>query len=140
MVEDDTDPTIDPLSCPSDETVYLDTDCEYTIGDYTGVISITDNCTPVASLSECVQNPASGTIMTGHNSSQLITLTVTDANMNTSLCQFTLTAADTIPATIDPLTCPGDQTISLNDTCYYIIPDYRGDITITDNCEAPDRS
>ena len=75
--------------------------------------------------------------MTGHNSSQLITLTVTDANMNTSLCQFTLTAADTIPATIDPMTCPGDQTISLNDTCYYIIPDYRGDITITDNCEAP---
>ena len=35
------------------------------------------------------------------------------------------------------MTCPGDQTISLNDTCYYIIPDYRGDITITDNCEAP---
>ena len=50
VVEDDTDPTIDPLSCPSDETVYLDTDCEYTIGDYTGVINITDNCTPVTSL------------------------------------------------------------------------------------------
>jgi gliding motility-associated-like protein len=136
VVQDETDPQIDPLSCPGDETVYLDVACEYEIGDYTGSLTVTDNCTPSASLS-IVQDPPAGSIMTGDGSTEVITLTVADANGNESFCIFTLTALDTIAPVIDPLSCPGDQTVSLNDTCFYILPDYRTGLSITDNCEAP---
>lgn len=106
ILEDVMAPLIDGMTCPGDQTVFLDSDCEYIIEDYTGVITATDNCTSDVSLS-IVQDPVSGTVITGHGSSQLITLTATDADGNSSICEFTYTALDTIAPSI---LCSGDKT------------------------------
>lgn len=134
VVEDDTDPQIDALSCPNDQDVYLNADCEYVISDYTGSLIVSDNCTPSSALT-VTQIPSPGTIMSGHGSTESISLSVADANGNMSLCSFTLTAVDTIAPVINPMSYPGDQIVSLNDTCFFILPDYMGTLTITDNCE-----
>lgn len=128
-VEDQIAPVVS--TCPSNQTVYADVNCESTIGDYTGLVSAntTDNCSTLGNIT-FTQSPASGTLI---SSTTPITITVEDENMNTTSCLFNVILTDTIsPAVI----CPSDQNINIDASCQYIMPDLTGSVGGTDNCSA----
>ncbi|MFM9826568.1 MAG: hypothetical protein ACKVOD_10640, partial [Flavobacterium sp.] len=127
-LKDVTDPVF--TSTPADANVNLDADCEFSIPDYVVLASATDNCgTPTIT-----QSPAAGSIVSGHNTTQLITLTVDDTNGNTATSTFTITLKDVTDPTI---TTVSDFDVDINSTnCDFTIPDYTGLVTTFDNCGA----
>jgi gliding motility-associated-like protein len=127
-VDDTTDPTI--TDCPVDATVVVDGSCEYTVPDYTGIPTVDDNCTAVGAL-VVTQLPAAGTVLTGDGTTQLVTITVADANGNTASCDFTLTLDDDTAPTITD--CPTDITVVEN-SCTYSLADFTGSVMAFDNC------
>jgi len=127
-VVDDEDPVI--TVCPSDAAVSADASCEFTLLDYTGGVTATDNCTAGGSIT-ISQSPLPGTVVSG---TQVVTMTADDGNGNTSTCQFTLTVDDTTDPTITD--CPVDATVLVDGSCEYTVPDYTGIPTVDDNCTA----
>ena len=118
---DDTDPVI---SCPANQTVTVNATCGYTLPDYTGLATASDNC----GTAMVTQSPAAGTTQTG---AVTVTLTATDGSSNTASCTFQTVPDDATPPS---LTCPADQTESLDANCQFTVPDYTGSATSTDNC------
>ena len=119
--------TISPIiTDPPDQNISATTPCTATLGDYTGLAIMTDNCdsNPIAS-----QSPVSGTTIT---TSQVVTLTATDASGNTATSTFLVTVDD---ATAPAITCPSDDTVSLDGNCEYVLPDYTSSLVIVDNCD-----
>ncbi|MBL6445676.1 HYR domain-containing protein, partial [Fulvivirga sp. 29W222] len=92
---DNTNPVI---ICPSDQNVSFDGSCQYTLPDYTGLATATDNCT----ITTVTQSPAAGTFI---STTQVITLTAQDSNGNSAQCSFNVIPFDVIAPTI---TCPAD--------------------------------
>ncbi|MFK7933655.1 MAG: HYR domain-containing protein [Saprospiraceae bacterium] len=129
IINDETLPVID---CPPSQDVIVDTDCKYTLPDFTQEDIFTDNCTADNAL-VLTQSPAAGTELQGHNLTQVVTLTATDAAGNEQQCMFTLTLKDTTAPT---LTCPADLTDFRDATCNYVLPDFTNRATVTDNCAA----
>jgi hypothetical protein len=125
-VQDNTAPSI---TCAND-TVAADANCEALLADYTTMVTIADNCdvSPVA-----VQVPAAGTLMSGSGTTTSVTITVTDASGNTSDCTFDVLLADSAAPAI---TCPGNDTVTVNANCEFTLADYTGLVTMTDNCDA----
>ncbi len=121
---DDTTPP--EIACPTDKNESLDGNCEFILPDYTGLASVFDSCDPFPNVT---QDPAPGTIVSVTTS---IILTATDANLNEAVCSFDVILADTIAPTI---TCPGDQTESLDANCEFVLPDYTGLATVMDVCD-----
>lgn len=125
IVEDQVNPVI--TMCPPNQNVIVDAACGGTIGDYTTILTATDNCTSQGSLT-VTQSPASGTAITANT---LVTLTVTDEEGNNVDCQFTALLSDTTAPTVN---CPADFNLAMNSSCQYTIPDITGMVTGTDNC------
>lgn len=126
-VEDQTPPVISV--CAPTQSVLVDANCEGQIGDYTSLITASDNCSATGALS-ITQTPAAGTTI---SSNTQITITVTDEQGNSTDCQFSVNLTDNTAPTV---TCPSDQTLSINSSCQYTVPDLAGLITATDNCSA----
>ncbi|EDM43848.1 hyalin repeat protein [unidentified eubacterium SCB49] len=125
VVEDNTAPII---TCPSDQTVDVDTDCAFTVPDFTDLATATDNCgTP-----SMTQTPAIGTVLP--IGTTVVTLIADDGNGQTSECTFTLTVEDN---TAPIITCPSDQTVDVDTDCAFIVPDFTSLATATDNCGTP---
>lgn len=124
-VADTTSPVI---NCPGNQTENSNASCQFTLPDYTGLVTVTDNCSgsPVVT-----QSPVAGTIISGTTT---ITMTADDGNGNTSSCTFDIVLIDNTPPT---LTCPGNQVGAVDATCMYTVPDYTGLVTASDNCGAP---
>ena len=76
---DNTPPTI---TCPANQNVNFDANCQYALTDYTGLATTSDNC---ASTITVTQSPVVGTVITGTTT---ITLTANDGNGNTNTCTF----------------------------------------------------
>jgi HYR domain./PKD domain. len=126
-VVDNTPPTI--IACPSTQTLTLDDNCEASLPDYTDDATAADNCdTPTVT-----QDLAIGTPYTGPQT-VTVTLTATDDSGNSATCTFTVNVVDNTPPTI---TCPGTQTLTLDDDCEASLPDYTDDATAEDNCDTP---
>ena len=123
--KDVTPPTLTPVT---DRDEDLDGNCEFAIPDYTGLTTVGDNCATVITVT---QTPAVGTIISGHNTTQLITLTADDGNGNTDETTFTVTLKDVTPPTLTPVT---DRDEDLDGDCEFEIPDYTGLTTASDNC------
>ncbi|MFK8165471.1 MAG: HYR domain-containing protein [Lewinella sp.] len=118
------------LTCPEPDTLLTNGSCQATIGDYTNAALADDDCT----LREDIvftQMPPPGTIITGHLTTQTITITATDGSGNSSSCDFTVTAKDTIVPTV---LCPGDQVVRPDENCVALLPDYREEVRTFDNC------
>lgn len=126
-VEDQTPPVIS--SCAPNQSVYVDSNCEGTLGDYTSLVTPTDNCTHISNM-VFAQSPAPGTTISG---STLVTITVSDEAGNSTNCQFTALLNDTTPPQV---TCPADFSLNINSSCEYTIPDITGNVTGTDNCSS----
>lgn len=126
-VEDQTPPVISV--CAPTQTVLVDANCEGQIGDYTSLITASDNCSSTGNLT-VAQSPASGTTISANTQ---VTITVTDELGNSSNCQFSVNLTDNIAPVV---TCPSDQVLTINSSCEYTVPDLSGLVTGTDNCSS----
>lgn len=81
--------TIAPVitSCPGDQTLDLDGDCQVAIPDLVAALVATDSC----GIASTVQNPAAGTLVSVDT---LVTMTVTDLGGNTAQCTATISVQD----------------------------------------------
>jgi gliding motility-associated-like protein len=128
IVEDTASPVI--TDCVANQSISLDANCEAVVADYTGEITVTDNCTSTTSLI-ITQSPALGTVFSAHDTVILVTVTVEDEAGNTTSCSFDVTLLDeTFPA----MSCPADQVLSSDASCEAVLPDYTVLGTYTDNC------
>ena len=118
------DITAPEISCLADQLESADTGCMFTVPDYTGLATATDNCV----VTGITQDPAPGTLVALGDTT--ITLTASDG-VNTTDCSFVLTVAD---ITAPEISCLADQTANIETSCTYEIPDYTGLATATDNC------
>lgn len=118
------------LTCPAPDTLLTDVKCQATIGDYTSAAFADDDCTLSADI-VLTQVPPPGTVISGHLTTQTITITATDASGNSSSCDFTVTAKDGIPPMVS---CPGEQILRPDVNCEALLPDYRSAARIFDNC------
>jgi gliding motility-associated-like protein len=103
-------------------------DCDFTIPDYTSLVTTSDICGTVT----VTQLPLLGTVLSGHNNTQLITLTADDGNGNTATSTFTITLKDVTVPSISAVT---DFDVNINAAdCDFTIPDYTSLVTKSDNC------
>lgn len=107
ILHDLTNPTI---SCSGNQNENLTAACNFTLPDYTGLATVSDNCdaSPVVT-----QSPVAGTIITANTT---ITLTVTDASGNSNNCTFDVILSDAIAPVLNDLSdlsisdCADDET------------------------------
>ncbi|MEM0997664.1 MAG: HYR domain-containing protein [Bacteroidota bacterium] len=125
-VVDNQDPS---LTCPSTQTVNLNSSCQALLADFRSQASAGDNCTANPTIS---QSPAAGAVVSGAGN-QTITMTATDGSGNTRNCTFTLTKVDVTNPSIN---CPSNRTVNLNANCQVSLPDYVPLAGATDNCTA----
>jgi hypothetical protein len=120
------DNTAPSITCPANVTVAANASCQGTVGTRTP-LSLSDNCNPSPTVT---QSPAAGTIISGHNATQTVTLTASDGNGNTASCSLVVTLKDVTPPNV---TCPGNITINANASCQGTIGSYLPAV-VTDNC------
>ncbi|HIB48693.1 MAG TPA: HYR domain-containing protein [Flavobacteriaceae bacterium] len=119
-LEDTTPPVI---TCPPTQNETADANCMFTLPDYTGLATATDNCGTVS----ITQTPPPGTMVGSGNTS--ITLEASDG-INTSNCTFTVIVADTTP----PTAVCQDITVQLDASGMAIINAFDIDNGSSDNC------
>ena len=122
-VTDNENPSI---TCPANQNVSAGSNCSAILGDYISYAIITDNCD---SSPLVTQSPVTLTTIT---TSQVVTLTATDASGNTATCNFLVTIDDSDPPAI---TCPSNETVFRDGNCDFILPDYTGSLVIVDDCD-----
>jgi hypothetical protein len=114
------------ITCPGDQVEDFDANCDFSLVDYTGMATATDNC---SSSPTVTQSPVVGTSISGLTT---FTLTATDADLNTASCTFNVIPQDNT----DPVVvCPAAQTVSLNGLCQFVMTDLTGLGSVTDNCD-----
>ena len=123
------DITTPAITCPPNASVNVDANCEYSLGNYVGSGSTSDNCGVIS----ITQSPASSTTQSG---TTVVTLTSADAAGNQASCTFNVLPVDNIAPAV---TCPGNQTLSsalVGGNCDYFIIDATGLVSGTDNCDS----
>ena len=115
--------------CPIDITLEVDESCQLEIPDFTVDTKVIDNCTLESDV-VLTQSPLPTSVLTGHNTSQIITITADDGNGNMSVCNFILTLQD---ATAPALFCPENQILTVNNSCEIALPNYTSSTIPTDN-------
>ncbi|MEI7595673.1 MAG: HYR domain-containing protein, partial [Bacteroidota bacterium] len=129
---DNVKPTI---TCPSNQNLNTNAgSCNATLPDYTASATAHDNCTADGSIVK-TQSPVSGTVLTGgHNSTQLVTITATDASGNSETCSFTVTVKDEEVPIVSGSAVTGNKNTDASQ-CYYTVSGTEFDpSTVTDNC------
>jgi PKD repeat protein len=121
VINDVTNPTI---TCPSDQIETPDANCEFTLPDYTGLVSGVDNCATPVSIT---QSPAASTVIAGNTP---ITLTANDGNGNTSSCTFDVILVDVV----EPTAICQNATVYLGVNGDVSLPATEIDNGSTDNC------
>ncbi|HYX09365.1 MAG TPA: HYR domain-containing protein [Bacteroidales bacterium] len=106
----------------------LPENCEASLPDYTGNISVTDNCdvNPIIT-----QDPQSGTIISG--TTNPVTIKATDHSGNYTTITFNVALSDTISPVI--VSNHEDITLPKDNNCVAKLPDFTGDVLATDNCD-----
>jgi gliding motility-associated-like protein len=130
ILTDGTPPVI-TSGCPANQNVSADASCGFTLTDFTGSVTVTDNCNLSASI-VITQSPVAGTVLPIGPTT--VTLTATDANGNASTCTFDVTVDDNSTPTF--VVCPSNQNLTITANCDATLPDYTGTSTVTDNCTA----
>ena len=130
LVRDEIDPTVDCSAAT--QTIALDGDCNAELPDLTTLLVTDDNCSPDALT--LLQDPTPGAEFTGDGTMTTVTFTVSDASGNAVTCTATVTFADETPP--NPVVCPDDQTLDVDDACPVPLPDYTSSATVLDNCTA----
>jgi len=121
--------TVGPImTCPPNQTVYADADCQGPLDDYLSLATIEDNCSAFADIS-IAQNPISGTVI---NNDATVVITAVDEVGNDNTCSFTVVFLDTVSPIV---ACPTNQTQNTQPgQCDTLILDYTDQIVWSDNC------
>ncbi|OYX84477.1 MAG: hypothetical protein B7Y83_08125, partial [Flavobacteriales bacterium 32-34-25] len=82
------------ISCPGNQNVNYNNNCEFSLQDYTSLATATDNCDTNLTIT---QSPAPGTLIS--TAITTVTLTARDDANRTSTCTFTVNAIDNIAPT-----------------------------------------
>ena len=127
LIFDTEAPTI--ISTHPDQIIIADDNCEIILDNYTGFVSAFDNCTESVNLS-ISQLPIAGTTIIGATNS--ITLTVSDELGNETEILFNIGISDVTDPVIT--STHNDQNLDAGENCTAILPDYSGNVTVTDNC------
>ena len=127
IVQDQVDPIF--TACPATQIVYMDSSCQTQIGDYLSIAIASDNCSTEGNII-LAQSPSPGTAIT---TATLVTITATDQSGNTANCLINVIPTDTI---LPSVVCPADQTVSIDASCQYAVPDLTGLVAGTDNCSS----
>ncbi|HRQ28483.1 MAG TPA: HYR domain-containing protein, partial [Saprospiraceae bacterium] len=122
------------ITCPGNQTLNPASGCSASLPDYRGLVTVSDNCTANGSIT-LSQSPSIGTSISGHNTTQLVTITATDEAGNSSNCSFNVTLIDNINPSI---TCVGNKTVPASANCTYTHLDNTWNplsgVSATDNC------
>jgi gliding motility-associated-like protein len=121
IVDDITAPTV---TCPSDQTESPDASCNFTLIDYTSMVTTVDNCSSTITLT---QSPITGTVINGNTA---IWMYADDGNGNIDSCTFDVLLLD---ATAPTAVCQ-DITVYLDSAGNVTIVDADLDGGSTDNC------
>lgn len=129
-----TDYVAPAITCIENQEIELSISCEFTLPDYTGLATVTDDVSTSASI-VVTQSPEAGTVINGGGVT-LVTLTATDASGKSSSCAFSVIGADrlapeitSVPDNILVNTGEGAENCSL--AVSWIEP------TAIDNCNSP---
>ena len=114
------------VTCPSNQADFYNSNCEFTIPDYTSLITSSDNCDPSLIVT---QTPPTGNMVSSDTS---ITFLITDDAGNSTSCSFNLFLSD---STMPQISCPSNQTAYFSSTCDFTLLDYTTLLTISDNCD-----
>jgi gliding motility-associated-like protein len=114
------------VTCPGNQFVAGNANCEALLPNLTPLLTANDNCT--GSITK-TQSPAAGTTITGTTT---VTLTATDASGNSSSCTVDVFIVDGVAPTI---ACPGPQTLFVGAGCSASLPDYTSLASASDNCD-----
>jgi len=126
-VEDNEDPLI---SCPTDQTIFADANCQATVPNLIPTTIASDNCTANASL-VFIQSPVAGSVIgIGTNT---VTITVTDLAGNPATCTTDIIVVDNTPPTISCVP-PQNEFTDLGDCTYTTIGTEFDPISPDDNC------
>ena len=117
------------LTAIADRTEHAGAACSFTLPDYTGLTTITDNCGDEV----VVQSPAAGTVISGPGTTQLITITAVDPSGNINNTTFTVTLDDNTP----PLALCRNITVMLDASGNATINPADINNNSTDNCGVP---
>ena len=113
-----------------DQILEAGPECQALLPDYTGMVSITDNCYRTHEL-KITQTPPKNTYIT--DTARKVTLSAADPDGNSSQVSFMVYLKDSRKPT---LTCPPDQTINLQQgQTHYTIPGSGFDpVSLDENC------
>ncbi|KAF0204274.1 MAG: hypothetical protein FD170_592 [Bacteroidetes bacterium] len=120
------------ITCPGNQTLNPNptTGCSAALPDYRSLATVSDNCTASGSIT-ISQSPAPGTTISNHNTTQLVTLTATDAAGNQASCNFNVTLLDNVNPTIS---CVGNQIVPAAAGCIYTHSGTAWNPSGADNC------
>lgn len=116
--------------CPDSRNIFVNPNsCSGTVPNMIPELTFKDNCNVTVT-----QSPVAGTLFgTMHNSTQIVTFTVTDQGGNTATCTATLTLKDNIVPVIT--TCPPSRNVNtVLNTCSGIVPNLLPELIWSDNC------
>jgi probable HAF family extracellular repeat protein len=116
-------------SCPAAATASADSNCQAAVPNFVPQVMATDNCTPSQAL-VISQSPVAGTLV--GLGPHTVTMTVTDASGNSSICTVLFTVVDTTPPTI--LSTPASFTLSAGQDCQAQVPNLLPNVSATDSC------
>lgn len=125
--------TVDPVVvCQTPVDLAVNSGCQPILLDYTkSLIALSDNCTDSAQII-VVQDILPGTILPGApGTTQDLIITATDEAGNSGQCLMTINIIDD---TNPVIACPGDSNIYVDENCEVILPDFNGEIIVSDNC------
>lgn len=114
------------VTCPGNQSINANANCEATLPDYTSLVNATDNCGQPLTI---IQYPAPGSII---SATTAVTISATDDSNNTGSCEFSVILND---VTAPLINCPANQTIEADASCDAVLPDYRSLAVVTDNCD-----
>jgi hypothetical protein len=124
------------ISCPGNQTLNPNpaTGCSVALPDFRGLVSVSDNCSAQENIT-LTQSPAAGTIISGHNTQQIVTITATDESGNQNSCNFTVTLSDNV---LPQISCTGNKTVPASSSCTYTHSGTAWNpvsgVSATDNC------
>lgn len=116
------------ITCPGDQSLNLDVNCEVTLPDYRSSATVSDPNDPIEDLS-VTQTPSPGSTV---SSNTTVVLEVTNTIDLTDQCSFTVTVNDITAPTIADYS-PDDIYITADGSIN--VPDYTQLITANDACD-----
>lgn len=118
-------PALAGITCPTNRVMSADSTCTATLPDLTPEVESSDG-------GVATQDPVPGTLLSvGTNQ---ITFSITDTNGATDSCTAFVTVVDDTPPVF--VICATNRSLAAGANCLLTLPDFTGELTVTDACSA----